>query len=91
MNIVLRQRKNPVFHICTLSTTAEVSNLEHLIDLCTAVGDNGAGTGDKAVSIQRTAIVNCNFAATLHSHKAARSSGCATINCGACRILMFCG
>ena len=89
LDIVLAQGEYAVFHIGTLGTAAEVRNLEHLIYGTTAVGGNTTGTGNEAIGIQCTAIVDGNVAAALHPDKADSTGRSAAIHLRSRRILLL--
>ena len=89
LDIVLRQGEDAVFHVGTLGAATEVHDLEVLIDLCAALGLDGAGAGDEAVDIQSAAIVDGDLAVAFHLHKADVASGRTTIQPAAVCIAML--
>ena len=60
LDIILRKRKNTVFHTSRRCPAAEVADLEPLIYLGTALCGNRAVAGNKAPCIQRAAIFHGN-------------------------------
>ena len=75
LHIILRKREHTIVHIGGLRTAAEVHDLEHFIHGSASIGRHRAGTGDKAISIQGTAVINGNITIALHLYKATRASG----------------
>ena len=80
--IVLADEENTIIHIGRLGAATEVRNLEQFIDFRARVDGHRTGTGNVAIGIQATAIIDSDIAATLHLHKAHSAGGCGIV--GSC-------
>ena len=82
LQIVLRQGEHTVFHIGGLRTAAEVHDLEVLIDVSAVVGNDGTATGNEAVCIQSTAVVDNDGAVLSHLDEADCTRGSTAVGVG---------
>ena len=89
LDIVLGQGEHAVIHVGTLGAAAEVHDLKVFIHRGSVVGNHAAIARDKAIGVQRTAVVHGDIAAALHRYKAHISGGRAAVELAAVGIAVL--
>ena len=83
---VLRKWEHTVAHIGRCAAAAEVCNLIEFVHRSAGFRQNRAAAGDKAPSVQITAVLDCNGAVIRHFDIAVIANGTSLLTAASCKI-----